>query len=130
VRGPWNNEPTFEYRKAELAVDGGSGMPEMTRTSDEETALKQLAARTQSNLTDDPPTGAELGMARGMDGSSSRAQSAMGHSSTRPAGSATGTTAGSTTGTGTGTTTGSTTAGTTGVSTRSKGTGTSPTTKP
>lgn len=62
MRGPWNNEPTFDYRKAELAVDGGSGMPEGTMTSDEETAVKQLAARTRSDLSGDPQTGAELGM--------------------------------------------------------------------
>lgn len=62
VRGPWNNEPTFDYRKAELAVDGGSGMAEGSMTSDEELALKQLAARTRSELSGDPQTGAELGM--------------------------------------------------------------------
>ena len=29
TRGPWNNEPTFEFRDAEVAVDGGSGLPEV-----------------------------------------------------------------------------------------------------
>ena len=35
ARGPWNSEPTFEYREAEVAVDGGSGMREVKMTSDE-----------------------------------------------------------------------------------------------
>jgi Mn-containing catalase len=88
VRGPWNKEPTFEYRKAELAVDGGSGMPEVSMSSDEELASKQLSARTHSDLASDPPTGAELGMGQMPLGSdmqrmdTGRAASAMGASST------------------------------------------------
>lgn len=96
VRGPWNKEPTFEYRKAELAVDGGSGMPEVSMSSDEERASQQLSARTQSDLSMDPPTGAELGrgqfpmgseadliQGQAARGSSTRAASAMGASDTR-----------------------------------------------
>jgi Mn-containing catalase len=62
TRGPWNNEPNFEYREAEPAVDGGSGEPESRMTGDEATLVKQLAARTRSDPTSDPLTGAELGV--------------------------------------------------------------------
>lgn len=78
VRGPWNNEPTFDYRKAELAVDGGSGMAEGGMTSEEELALKQLAARTRSELSGDPQTGAELGMGQPPMGDSDAARSSGG----------------------------------------------------
>ena len=62
VRGPWNSEPTFEYRDAQPAVDGGSGMPEVVmKASELETATK-LATRTQSDKNSDPKTGAELGV--------------------------------------------------------------------
>ena len=62
ARGPWNNDPTFEYREAELAVDGGSGTGETTLTSDEETLVAQAALRLQSDVQGDPLTGAMLGM--------------------------------------------------------------------
>jgi Mn-containing catalase len=85
VRGPWNNEPTFDYRKAELAVDGGSGLAEGSMTSDEELALKQLAARTRSDLSGDPPTGAELGMGQGpRDATDPAASGARGTASRQP----------------------------------------------
>jgi len=63
MRGPWNNEPIFEYRSAEPAVDGGSGMPELTLRGDEAQIAEQLALRTRSDPDSDPTTGAELGMA-------------------------------------------------------------------
>lgn len=62
VRGPWNNEPTFEYREARPAVDGGSGMPEVTLPADELAAVKKAASRLQSDPAADPVTGAMLGM--------------------------------------------------------------------
>ena len=62
VRGPWNNEPTFEYREARPAVDGGSGMPEVTLPSDELATVKKAASRLQSDPAADPVTGAMLGM--------------------------------------------------------------------
>ena len=61
-RGPWNNEPTFEFRKPEPAVDGGSGMPEVTLDAMDAATAQQLAERTRSDTTNDPMTGAELGM--------------------------------------------------------------------
>lgn len=63
TRGPWNMEPTFEYREAQAAVDGGSGLAEVTMTKTEMQAAQQLAVRTASDPTIDPPTGAEIGMA-------------------------------------------------------------------
>jgi Mn-containing catalase len=63
MRGPWNDEPTFEFREAETAVDGGSGVPELTLNSEESRAVQQMKARTESDPTSDPMTGAELGMA-------------------------------------------------------------------
>jgi Mn-containing catalase len=62
ARGPWNNEPTFDFREATVAVDGGSGMPEMSLTSSELDVVEQAAARLQSDPSADPVTGAMLGM--------------------------------------------------------------------
>jgi Mn-containing catalase len=61
ARGPWNNEPNFEYREAEPAVDGGNGMPEVMVSGSEATIVKQMAQRTRSDVASDPTTGAELG---------------------------------------------------------------------
>ena len=62
IRGPWNMEPTFEFRRGQPAVDGGSGMAEVTMTEAEMTLGEQLAERTASNPQSNPTTGAELGM--------------------------------------------------------------------
>ncbi len=62
ARGPWNNEPTFEFREAATAVDGGSGLPQVGLESAELETVAQSAARLQSNLVSDPLTGAMLGM--------------------------------------------------------------------
>jgi Mn-containing catalase len=61
ARGPWNSEPTFDYRDAQPAVDGGSGMPEVQLAGDELKTAKRLATRTASDPSSDPMTGAELG---------------------------------------------------------------------
>ncbi len=61
MRGPWNNPPTFDFRKAEPAVDGGTGMPELTMGAEEMKLSEQMALRTQSDPLSDPATGAELG---------------------------------------------------------------------
>jgi Mn-containing catalase len=60
--GPWNSESTFEVRDAEPAVDGGSGMAEVTLTEEEAETAAILAARTKSDPDADPMTGAMLGM--------------------------------------------------------------------
>ena len=65
VRGPWNSDANFEYREAEPAVDGGSGMPQTVVSDDDATRVEQLAQRTQSDPTADPVTGAELGRGNG-----------------------------------------------------------------
>ena len=62
ARGPWNSEPTFEFREAEVAVDGGSGMRELKMTSDEMQVAEQAATRLASDPSADPLTGAMLGM--------------------------------------------------------------------
>jgi Mn-containing catalase len=62
LRGPWNNAPIFEFREAEPAVDGGSGLAELTLGTGEAAVVKQMAARTESDPSSDPMTGAELGM--------------------------------------------------------------------
>ena len=63
ARGPWNSEPTFDYREGEPAVDGGSGLPEVALEDGELTAVQQAATRLQSDTSSDPLTGAMLGMA-------------------------------------------------------------------
>lgn len=61
-RGPWNNHGTFDYREATLAVDGGSGVPEVQMESAEADAVEKAALRLQSDPESDPMTGAMLGM--------------------------------------------------------------------
>jgi Mn-containing catalase len=61
-RGPWNKEPTFEFREAEPAVDGGDGLPEVKLDSKDGALLKKAAARLHSDVSADPVTGAMLGM--------------------------------------------------------------------
>lgn len=62
TRGPWNNHGTFEFREAEPAVDGGSGMPEIHMSAEEADAVEQAAIRLHSDPDSDPMTGAMLGM--------------------------------------------------------------------
>ena len=71
-RGPWNNGGTFEVRDPEPAVDGGSGMPEVTLTSGEEALVQKMATRLCSDPESDPVTGAMLGM-NGLDASDAEA---------------------------------------------------------
>jgi Mn-containing catalase len=65
TRGPWNNEPTFEFREAQAAVDGGSGLPEVLMEPDDLAVAEQAAKRLQSDPDSDPVTGAMLGMEGG-----------------------------------------------------------------
>ncbi|WKB53429.1 manganese catalase family protein [Eleftheria terrae] len=65
MRGPWNSDDNFRYitdRDEQQAVDGGTGLPELRLKPDELAVAKQLVARTSSDPTSDPMTGAELGM--------------------------------------------------------------------
>ena len=62
TRGPWNSEPTFEFRDAKPAVDGGSGLAESGLSQEENMLVEQAAERLQSDAQSDPVTGAMLGM--------------------------------------------------------------------
>jgi len=62
ARGPWNNAPTFEYREATPAVDGGNGLGQVMMSEDEKQVLDMTVTRLQSNPASDPLTGAMLGM--------------------------------------------------------------------
>jgi Mn-containing catalase len=72
-RGPWNKEPTFEYREAKVAVDGGDGTASVGIQPQDLELLKQAATRLQSDPESDPVTGAMLGQDGGADGQSGRA---------------------------------------------------------
>jgi Mn-containing catalase len=65
VEGPWNSGPLWDVRSNPedlMAVDGGSGEPTVEFTPEEEETWTAMAARTASDPTSDPMTGAELGM--------------------------------------------------------------------
>ncbi len=64
-RGPWNKEPSFEYREAQVAVDGGDGTASVRIQADDMQLLKQAATRLQSDPDSDPVTGAMLGKEEG-----------------------------------------------------------------
>jgi Mn-containing catalase len=72
MRGSWNNEPTFEYREAQTAVDGGDGMPSVALDPEDLQLVKKAAKRLKSDPTSDPTTGAMLGMGDGKNRSSKR----------------------------------------------------------
>jgi Mn-containing catalase len=76
LRGPWNKEPTFEYREAETAVDGGDGLPTVGIDGDDLELVNQAAMRLQSDPKSDPVTGAMLGMDNGTSGPSGNGRSA------------------------------------------------------
>ena len=65
ARGPWNSEPTFDYREATPAVDGGSGIAEVDLDSHDAEVLEQAMQRQQSDPNSDPLTGAMLGRGEG-----------------------------------------------------------------
>lgn len=67
LRGPWNNEPTFEYREGEPAVDGGDGLATVDIDEESLELVNRAAMRLQSDPKSDPVTGAMLGMANGAD---------------------------------------------------------------
>lgn len=64
MRGSWNSDENFNYisdREAHLAMDGGDGLSSVQLEPGQKDVLKQMAVRTKSDPTMDPPTGAELG---------------------------------------------------------------------
>lgn len=61
-RGPWNEGPGWEYVEApEPAVDGGDGLATVNVSGADVKVLSAMAARTASDTTSDPATGADLG---------------------------------------------------------------------
>jgi Mn-containing catalase len=64
MRGSWNSDENFDYisdREQFLAMDGGSGLPEVTLSAEEKRAVDQMAKRTASDPDADPATGVDLG---------------------------------------------------------------------
>ncbi len=64
AKGPWNSAPTFDFREAQLAVDGGSGEGQTKLNEKEATVAAKASERLASDLSDDPLTGAMLGMGK------------------------------------------------------------------
>ena len=75
-RGPWNNEPTFEFREAQAAVDGGDGRATVTLANEDAELVQEAATRLQSDPNSDPVTGAMLGMDNGANGPSANGRTA------------------------------------------------------
>ncbi len=62
LRGPWNQGPEWEFVETpQPAVDGGDGTPSVDLSKDQQKVLQQMAVRTQSDVSIDPMTGADLG---------------------------------------------------------------------
>jgi Mn-containing catalase len=61
-RGPWNEGPGWEFVEApEPAVDGGDGLASVNVSGADVKVLSAMAARTASDTSLDPTTGADLG---------------------------------------------------------------------
>lgn len=61
-RGPWNEGPEWEYvENPQPAVDGGDGLATVMVAENDAEVLKTMAARTASDPSADPLTGADLG---------------------------------------------------------------------
>jgi Mn-containing catalase len=62
LRGPWNEGPEWEFVDIpQPAVDGGDGKPSVELSKDQQKVVQQMAVRTQSDVSIDPMTGADLG---------------------------------------------------------------------
>jgi Mn-containing catalase len=64
MRGSWNQGEQWDFvsdRDKQMAVDGGDGTAQVTLPTSDIDVLKQMAARTMSDPTAEPLTGAELG---------------------------------------------------------------------
>lgn len=62
LRGPWNQGPEWEFVESpQPAVDGGDGKPSVDLSKDQQKVVQQMAVRTQSDVSIDPMTGADLG---------------------------------------------------------------------
>lgn len=68
ARGPWNEGENWDYESnhdRQAAVDGGDGLPQVDLSEDEIGLDAAVTARTASNTSFDPTTGAELGAGPG-----------------------------------------------------------------
>jgi len=62
LRGPWNQGPEWDFvENPQPAVDGGDGKPSVDLSKDQKKVVQQMAVRTQSDVSVDPMTGADLG---------------------------------------------------------------------
>lgn len=62
LRGPWNQGPEWEFVEVpQPAVDGGDGMASVELSKAQQKVVQQMAVRTQSDVSVDPMTGADLG---------------------------------------------------------------------
>jgi len=62
LRGPWNQGPEWEFvENPEPAVDGGDGKPSVELSKAQQKVVQQMAVRTQSDVSVEPMTGADLG---------------------------------------------------------------------
>jgi Mn-containing catalase len=65
MRGSWNQGEQWEFisdREKQMAVDGGTGEAEVQLSAKQMDVLQAMAARTLSDPTADPVTGAEIGI--------------------------------------------------------------------
>jgi Mn-containing catalase len=61
-RGPWNQGPEWDFVESpEPAVDGGDGLASVKSSPKDREVLQAMAARTASDTSADPTTGADLG---------------------------------------------------------------------
>jgi Mn-containing catalase len=80
MRGPWNQGEQWQFVSDpadQMAVDGGNGMAQVRLDDGEVETLERMAMRTASNPATDPLTGAELGMAAGINSNAAMRQSNM-----------------------------------------------------
>lgn len=71
LRGPWNQGPEWEFvEMPEPAVDGGDGKASVDLSKAQQKVVQQMAVRTQSDVSVDPMTGADLGSGAAVSGAS------------------------------------------------------------
>ncbi|WP_417791815.1 manganese catalase family protein [Stutzerimonas xanthomarina] len=73
LRGPWNQGPEWEFvENPQPAVDGGDGTPSVDLSKAQQKVVQQMAVRTQSDVSVDPMTGADLGSGAAVSGSATK----------------------------------------------------------
>ncbi|MCQ2030074.1 manganese catalase family protein [Stutzerimonas zhaodongensis] len=69
LRGPWNQGPEWEFVEIpQPAVDGGDGKASVDLSKAQQKVVQQMAVRTQSDVSVDPMTGADLGSGAAVSG--------------------------------------------------------------